>query len=275
MSATMDLTTLGGTKQTDGVITGGATTERSTYLPTPQFTASYSAGYRLSDGANSATFGQAQLTFDTTHPNGNGTVLFTNLSGAAEDYLAVYQETTYSSSPKGSGYTTARYGGIAGWQHTTGAAGARRSRLDYFAYGSLTPVGSIPQSGVVKYTLLSSGNYATATDLWFLPSGSSNFLTVDFGAKTVSGSLGLGGQNFYKNVEGGVGSFPIIGTFAGNSFEGSFTDGSFDTSGAVPGQYRLYFVGPNANEVILTFSFDDGRQAGVGAAIGVVDPFVY
>lgn len=273
IAASMELTTTGGVSETNGIITGGMTSGRVTTIDTPLFSGSYNAltGYHLSDAANAAIFGRAQLDFDSTTPNGNGVVLFTNVA-AAEDYLALYQQTTYSSSVKGSGYTTAQYGGTAGWQHTVVSGSSRHTRLDYFAYGTPTPVSAMPHSGVVKFSMLGSGNYATDTDLWFLSSGNGNYITVDFGAGTVSGSLGLAGQNFYKSAVGGIGSVPLNGSFTGNAMSVSFPYASIGASGAVPGQFHLLFVGPKANEIIVTYVANDGAQAAVGAAVGVIDP---
>jgi hypothetical protein len=274
ISATLEMTTTGQVDRTNGIITGGTTSNRVTTFDTPRFSGSYSAGYHLSDSLNSAVFGKKQLSLDTTSPDGNGVVLFENFS-AAEDYLALYQETTYSSSDKGSGYTTARYGGIGGWQHTTVNGSSRHTRLDYFAFGSATPIAAMPHSGAVQYTIMGSGNYATDTDLWFLTAGSSDFITVDFGAGTISGSVSLAGENFYQSQVGGIGSFPVKGTFSGNSMTGSFNDGSIGSSGGVPGQFHIVFVGPKANELIITYVANDGAQAAVGASVGIVDPYVY
>lgn len=274
IAASMDLTTTGGVSQTNGVITGGMTSGRTTALDPASFSASYGAqtGYRLSDAVNAAVFGRSQLESDTTTVNGNGTVLFTNI-GTAQDYLALYQQTTFTSSVKGSGYTPARYGGTAGWQHTVVDGESRRTRLDYFAYGTPTPVAAMPRSGVVRFTMLGSGNYATDTDLWFLSSVSGNAVTVDFGAGTIAGSLGLSGQNFYKSVVGGIGSIPVNAGFSGNMATVSFTNASIGTSGRVSGQFRLLFIGPAANELLITYVANDGTQAAVGAAIGVIDPY--
>ncbi|WP_168355848.1 hypothetical protein [Sphingomonas gei] len=273
IAATMELVTTGGASQTNGVITGGATNSRLTTLDTPQFSGSYNNGYRLADAINSVQFWPEHLTRDDTSPNGNGTVLFTKITGEIHDYLALYQQTTYSSSSKGSGYTMARYGGSAGWQHTIVEGSARRSRLNYLAYGTATAPGAMPRSGVVKFSLLGSGNYATDTDLWFLSSGTSNFLTVDFGTGVVSGQLGLGGQNFYKNVVGGIGYIRIEGSLSGNSMTGALADSSLGAYSGIPGQFRLMFVGPSANEVVLTYVVNSGTQAAVGAAVGVIDPY--
>jgi hypothetical protein len=269
----MDLTTTGEVSQTNGIITGGTTSNRVTTFDTPQFSGAYHSGYQLSDAVNSAVFGQAQLSLDSTSHNGNGVVLFQNFSGSVEDFQALYQETTYTSSVLGSGYTTAMYGGIGGWQHTVVNGSSRHTRLDYFAFGSATPLAAMPHSGVVKYTILGSGNYATDTDLWFLSAGSSDFITVDFSTGTVAGAVSLAGENFYQSQVGGIGSFPVKGTISGNAMIGSFKDGSIGTSGGVPGQFRLLFVGPKADELILTYVANDGTQAAVGASVGVVDPY--
>jgi len=273
ISATMELDTSGGYSQTNGIITGGATSGRTVILDTPQFTGTYDAGYRLSDAVNTATFGSAQVSLDSTSINGNGIVLFTSASNVAADYLALYQATTYTSSVKGMGYTAARYGGAGGWQHTVGNGANAHTRLDYFAYGSATPASAMPKSGVVHFTILRSGNYATDTDLWFLPSGSSEILTVDFGAGTVAGTISISGENFFKNEVGGVGSFPVNASINGNVAIGSFSNAPIGPSANVPGQFRILFVGPNANELVITFVAMNASRAAVGAGVGVVDPF--
>ncbi|GGB23854.1 hypothetical protein GCM10011380_11900 [Sphingomonas metalli] len=274
LASTMSLTTTGGVSETNGIITGGSTTDRVTAIDTPQFQASYtaSAGYALSDAFTSTLFGSRQLSGDSTVANGNGVVFFTNIAGAVEDYLALYQQSTYSSNIKGSGYTTAKYGGTAGWQHTIVNGTTRATRLTYFGYGVPTPVASMPHSGVVRFSMLSSGNYATDTDLWFLSSVNGNVIDVDFATGRISGQLLLSGQNFFKSVVGGIGGFPLSGVVSGNSATSTFTNGSLGTSGGVSGQYRLLFVGPNADELVLTFVANDGTQAAVGAAVGVRDP---
>ncbi|WP_375381528.1 transferrin-binding protein-like solute binding protein [uncultured Sphingomonas sp.] len=261
--------------ESHGVITGGMTSGRSTTFDTPQFNASYTAqaGYRLADAMNAATFGSAQLTSDSTSTNSNGTVLFSNIAGSTENYLALYQATTYSSSVKGSGYTAARYGGVGGWQHTIVSGSLRQTRLDYFAYGTATPLTAMPHTGQVKYSLSTSGNYATNTDLWFLSGSSGNAITIDFAAGTVSGNISLSGQNFYKSQVGGIGYLPLKGTINGNSITGSILNGDLGTSGSVPTQFRILFIGPNANELVISFVANDGSQAAVGSSIGIIDPF--
>lgn len=274
IAASMDVTTTGDISQTGGVITGGTTSNRTTVIDTPRFSGSYDAsGYHLADAANSMVFGPAQLTYDTTAPNGNGTVVLTAPSATAENYLALYQASTYISSYLGSGYTTARYGGIGGWQHTIVNGSSRQTRLNYFGYGTATPPAAMPHAGTVKYSILNAGNYATDTDLWFVSQESGAFLTVDFAAGTVSGNLTLSGINFYKSETGGFGYLPIQGAINGNAVTGSMSNGSLSTDGTVPAQFHLLFVGPSANEFVITYVANDGRQAVVGGAVGIVNPY--
>lgn len=273
IAAAMELTTTGGVSQTNGIITGGSTIDRIVTLDTPGFSANYNAGYRLADAVNSANFGSGQLSGDTTRPNGNGVVFFSSISGSTQNYLALYQQSQYISSYKGSGYVTAQYGGTAGWQHTVVNGATRRTRLNYFGYGSPTPVSAMPRSGVVRYSILGSGNYATDTDLWFLSSLSSVSVTVDFNTGAVTGTMSLGGENFFKNEVGGVGSFPIRGTIAGNMVTNSFTGAAVGPVADVTGQFRIMFVGPAANEIVLTYVFGNSTRTGVGAAVGFVHPY--
>lgn len=274
IAASLELDISGGYKQTNGVVTAGFTFGRIATLDTPKFAAGYSAGYQLSDAVNAANFGQAQLASDDTSPNGNGTVLFTNVSTAMADYLALYQASIFSSSTKGAGYTTAKYGGAGGWQHTVGNGNTAHSRLNYFAYGSPTPASAMPTSGIVRYTVLKNGNYATDSDLMFLTQGSSEILTVNFDTRTVTGQMGIVGQNFFKNQVGSVGGFPVKATIVGNSAVGTFADAGIGPSAAVPGSFRILFVGPNANEIVVTFVAMDGSLAAVGAGVGVIDQFL-
>jgi hypothetical protein len=62
---------MGGTSQTDGVITGGATSARVTIFDTPSFSVSYSSttGYSLSDAVNAVAFGRAQFAGDSSMIN--------------------------------------------------------------------------------------------------------------------------------------------------------------------------------------------------------------
>lgn len=273
-SAMLDLTTTGGSSETNGVITGGTTTNRTLTIDNPQFSASYSPrdGFILKDGVNTASFNTRNLTGDTTTLNGNGAVAYQNKSGSIEDYLVLYQASTYVSSRKGAGYTTAQYAGYAAWQHTVLNGSSSQSRLNYFAFGPPTPIGAVPKAGVLQYSILNAGNYATNDSLFFTGPVSGNTLTIDFATGRVTGVIGFGGQNFYKNEVGGVGSIRIDATLTGTSASGDLL-GQF-TRGNEPGRYRLTLVGPNANELILTVIVGTGDDAFVGSMVGFVNPYL-
>ncbi len=267
----MDLTTSGSTtNQTTPQTTGGRTSNRSITIDTPLFSGSYSpqSGYRLSDALNSAIFGAAQLVGDTTSEPLYPTVLFNAISGAVENYLAVYKFAARTSSIKGEGVFTPRYGGVGGWQHTVVGSASRQTRLNYFSYGPATPIAAMPKSGVVIYTLLGSGNYATDDSLFF--ASIFDTITVDFGSRTFNGSLGQSGRNFYADTNGGLVSVRIAGTIVDNGAAGA-TNSDVAT---MRGQYRLTFVGPNADELILTYVADDTRETMVGSAVGVRNPLL-
>jgi hypothetical protein len=59
IAAAMEMTTTGGVAQTNGVITGGSTSDRSTTLDPAGFSANYSAGYRLADASVRSISGRA------------------------------------------------------------------------------------------------------------------------------------------------------------------------------------------------------------------------
>ncbi len=272
IAATMDLTTTGGaTNNLNGQTTGGTTSNRSTALNTVGFSGSYNAttGYRLMDAANAANFGPSELTSDTTATDTvNPTVLFTRVASPTEDYLALYKVAVNTSSTLGSGTVTPRYGGIAGWQHTAVSAGSRRTRLDYFAFGSATPAGAMPQSGVVKFSVVGFGNYAGDTDLYF--TNHLDTLTVDFGARTISGSVTTSGRNFFTGGFGGLYAVTVAGAISGNTVTGP----TGSNVAVASGHFRLLFVGPNADEFIFTFVGQDGRGTYVGSSVGVRNPYL-
>jgi hypothetical protein len=76
----------------------------------------------------------------------------------------------------------------------------------------------------------------------------SDTLTVDFGAATISGMITAGGRNFFTAGFGGLYGVTLAGTINGNLVAGATGSGVAVGSG----QFRLLFLGPNADEVILT-----------------------
>ena len=271
ISATMDLVTSASiANQTAPQTTAGTTSNRSITIDTPQFFGGYSlqGGYKLSDALNSAIFGLTQLVSDTTSQMITPTVLFKSVTGTIEDYLAVYKYTVITSSGKGQGTFTPKYGGVGGWQHTNVGSSSKQTRLNYFAYGPTTSRDAMPKTGIVKFTLLGSGNFATDDSLWF--ASIFDTMTVDFGSGTFSGSIGQTGQNFFADRSGGLVSVRVSGIIVDSGASGSVNS---DVA-TMRGQYRLRFVGPNADELILTYIADDTRETMVGAAVGVRNPLL-
>ncbi|MCA1196377.1 hypothetical protein K9B35_00210 [Sphingomonas sp. R647] len=264
-------TTVGTTSELTGQTSGGTTSNRSVTLDTPGFSASYSVGtgYSLADSFNRSIFGLAQLTSDTTasdpfHP----TVLFTRPAAGAVDYLALYKFKVTTTSILGSGSVEPRYGGVGGWQHSIADPGARRTRLNYFAFGPVTPVAAMPRSGVVKFTLMGSGNYAGDSDLYF--ASQSDTITVDFGTGSVTGSLSANGSNLFTGGFGGIYSARLNGTISGNAVAGPTSS----SVAVASGEFRLLFVGPSADEIIVTHVGQNGRGHYVSAAVGVRNPYL-
>ncbi len=272
IAATLEMTIgAGTTSSVTGETSGGSTSNRVVGLDTPGFNASYNAttGYRLGDTVASVTFGPSQLVSDTTATDKYyPTVLFKRVAGTTQDYLALYKEVVTTSSILGSGTVAPKYGGIAGWQHTVPDAAGNRTRLDYFAFGSQTSVSAMPRSGVVKFSLMGSGNYASDTDLYFTTQ--LDTITVDFGAGTISGTITGGGRNLFTGGVGGLYGISLAGSIVGNSVTGNTTS----SVAVATGQFRLLFVGPNADEIIVIHMGQDGRGSYVGSSVGVRNPYL-
>ncbi|WP_448661288.1 hypothetical protein ACG3SL_11620 [Sphingomonas sp. CJ20] len=263
-------TTAGSTSEVTGQTSGGTTSNRSVILDTPGFRATYDAryGYSLTDSFNAATFGAAQLTSDTTADSFNPTVLFTRPSTAAVDYLALYKFKVTTSSILGSGTVEPRSAGVGGWQHSISDPGARRTRLNYFAFGPITPASAMPRSGVVKFSLTGSGNFATDTSLHFATQHDE--VTVDFGTGKVYGTISASGKNLYDGASGGIYYAIFKGVIAGNSVTGPTTS----TFPSASGQFRLLFVGPSAEEIIVTHVGENWQGHYVSAAVGFRNPYM-
>jgi len=272
IAALMEMTTSPGTaSELNGQTIGGTTSNRSVTLDTPGFRASYAAGagYSIADAMHSVAFGSAQLTSDTTASDpAYPTVLFTRNSANAVDYLAMYKFKVTTTSVLGSGSVEPRYAGVGGWQHSIADPGARRTRLNYFAFGPVTPATAMPRSGVVKFSVTGSGNFAGDNDLYFATVFDT--ITVDFAAGTVTGTISASGRNLFTGGVGGIYHVRFNATISGNAVAGATTSSIATASG----QFRLLFVGPNADEIIVTHV---GQNAGghfVSAAVGVRNPYL-
>jgi hypothetical protein len=265
LSATLSLTTGPGTfNQLTQMVAGGSTQARQTNVTTSQFALSYSdaTGYHISDMLNAAAFGGANLISDTTKSSADyPTVLYGTKSPGIEDYFARYDYSVTSSSGNTSGTYKGVYGGIG-----VVNADSRQTQLDFFAFGPATPASTMPASGVVKFFLLGSGNYATDQSLFFVTEPT--IMTVDFGAGTVSAAVGLVGHDFFNDSYGGVTAFRIVGKINGNEIQAPVQS----DIATVSGNFHLLFVGPNADELIVTFVTQDSVRASVGSAVGVRIP---
>ncbi len=265
ISATMEMTSTGQlSNNLNGEVNNASTSERETLLDTPSFTASYSpnTGYELADELISGNFGPDQLVGESSSE-----VLFSIIEATRERYLALYKHSVTTSSPSGTGTFEPEYAGSAGWQNTVLGSGSLRTRLNYFAYGPATPANDMPRSGVVKFSLLGSGNYASDTDLYFITNN--DIVTVDFENGTVTGSVAGIGQNLFSGGGGGVYSFTFTGDIDGNTVTGP----TASTIAVASGDFRMIFVGPQAEEFIFTFVGQTGRGTYVGSAVGVRNPF--
>ena len=271
IAASMELTTTGDLFNcVTGATPGASTASRLTELDPPSFAVSYGAttGYDIKDAVNAAIFGPGQLVSDTTNAEPFPPVLFARTGSGTEDYLALYKHVNTTTSVLGSGTVTPSLAGNGGWQHTVLNAGSRRSRLDYFAFGIPTPESAMPRSGVVKYSLMGRGNYASKTDLYFM--SFNDIVTVDFGAGTVTTTVGAAGSNLFTGGFGGLLGVTLAGPIVGNAVSGPTASGVAVASG----QFRLVFIGPNAEEMIVTFVGNDGRADYVAAGVGVRNPFM-
>lgn len=270
MSATMDLTMgPGATNSLTGRTTGGTTTNRLITLNTPGFGGSYNSatGYSLFDASNKAAFGANELISDTTSTDKiYPTVLFSKVASPVEDYLALYKEYSTTATSSAVVVLTPKYGGVGGWQHTIASSSSKQTRLNYFAFGSPTPLSAMPKTGVVKFWLVGSGNYAGDNDLWFTNQGDN--ITVDFGSGTINARLTVSGRNFYADAIGGLFAVAIKATIDGNGATGPTSSSVAVASGS----FRLAFIGPNADEVLVTYVGQDGRGSYVGSSVGVRSP---
>jgi hypothetical protein len=267
----MELTTTGNLfNGLTGATPGASTSERLTVFDTPSFAVSYGAtsGYDMRDAVSGTSFGPAQLVSDTTNTAPFPPVLFARLGTGTEDYLALYKNVVTTTSGLGTGSVTPSLAGNGGWQHTAINAGSRRTRLNYFAFGTPTPVSAMPQSGVVKFSLSGSGNYASDADLYFMTYIAD--VTVDFAARTVTTNFAPGGSNLFTNGTGGLFGITVAGPIVGNAVSGPTSS----TVAVASGQFRLLFIGPNAEEMIVTFVGNDGRGDYIASGVGVRNPLI-
>lgn len=239
-------------------VSGKTTSNRSTTSNTPQFALRFdtsSQRYVLANAQYQASFGSPEFTRETSVPDFFPRVEFERRATGGDDFFVIFK------APNATPPVTPRFGAYGAWQHNVNA-GTTQVRLDYFTYGSATPVSSMPMAGIVRYRLTGTGNYANDSELFFVQSDST--ITVDFAKGTVSGVIGLTGTNFFGASFGGKAAFQVPGSITGN-----FVDAPISSSIAVQsGRFRMQFLGPNADELSIAYQGLDVTQAFVGAAIG-------
>ena len=238
----------------------GSTSDRSTELNSPSFSLSYTstAGYGIADASNSASFGPERLEFED-----DSTVLFALTDPVQEKFLALYKPEARTTKDGETATVSPKLAGTGGWQVTTIGESSSRTRLNFFAYGPTTPVAAMPQSGIAKYTIFNRGNYARDDAVFYVEGGIT--LTVNFDNGTVKGSLGGVGRNLFSGGSAGLIVANIDGTIVGNQSGGP----TISTRAVHDGEYRLFFVGPAAEEVIITYVGSDLPDNYVGAIVGV------
>lgn len=271
IAASMELTTIGNLFNClTGATPGASTGSRLTGFDPSSFAVSYgtTTGYDIRDAVNSAVFGPAQLVSDTTNTAPFPPVLFARAGSGTEDYLALYKNVNTTTSILGTGTVTPSFAGNGGWQHTVLNEGSRRTRLDYFAFGTPTPESAMPRSGVVKFSLMGAGNLASDTDLYFMSYNTT--VTVDFDAGTVTAIVAANGSNLFTGGVGGLLGITLAGPIIGNAVSGPTTS----SVAVASGQFRLLFIGPNAEEMIVTFVGNDGRADYVASGVGVRNPYI-
>lgn len=250
--------TLQGTAQT---LMGGTTSDRSVTALLPAFGLTYDASthtYVVKDEVRSATFGASSFTKEYSVPDYTPRVEYDlSTPGVSADFLVMFKQS--NSNPA----INTNYAAYGVWQHNQIGATSTAVRLDYFTYGTPTPVSSMPHSGVVTYRYNGTGNFAQDSNL-YADSGYST-LTVDFTNGTVTGAYGASGTDFLQGFTGGLFGFRYSGKINGNISEGPI---SSDIA-TYTGFFHVTFYGPNAEDIGVVYSGGSSAETFSGAAVGV------
>ena len=256
-------------KPTTDAIVGAATLELTRLEKTtsarfvqadPTFQLSYASAsrtYTLSDPFRTQSFGPAQFVEETNAPAIPPAVTWRSTTADGTNFLLI------AKAPNAMPPVVPKFGAYGAWQHTTEQAGGSRIRLNYFTYGSPTPLNAMPHSGTVKYRVVGTGNYARDNGLSL--SQSDTVVDVDFSTGIVTALHSLTGNDFLTGGFGGLIGFRIRGTISGNVVLGHI-DSDIAT---VSGRFKFIFYGPNADELALVTSGGDSHESFVTAGVGV------
>ena len=238
-----------------------STQDWRTTQPTPGFALTYDAStrtFRLADDQRNVTFTADEITYDSAYRDGLPRIEYGLRSVDTADFLVVFKGPLANYIE-----VTPRYAAYGAWQHNAGGS-PLNIRLDYFTYGTPTPVAAMPHTGTTTFRLIGSGNQAEASNLDFLQTDT--LFNVDWAAGTITASVLLNGSNFFKDETGGAGAFSVVGTISGNGSTGNLT---FTGAPGRPGRYEIHFYGPNADEMAIVYSGANEYAGFAGAAVGV------
>ena len=253
-----------GSATLDFVLTGNdvanKTSDWVTTQPAPAFALNYNAStstFLLADDQRSRSFDPSQIFSDSSYRDGLPSRQYGQNTLSNKDFLVVFKgplANVTQAFPK--------YGAYGAWQHNEGTSPVR-IRLDYFTYGSPTPIAAMPRSGRTTFRVIGSGNHADAGGLFFTQTN--NLFTVDWATGKISANVLVTGSDFLRDSTGGVNTFSIDGTISGNGAQGSLYYGSAVDR---PGQYMIQFYGPNADEIAIVYTTTNQYGGEIGVAIG-------
>lgn len=248
----------------DFVLTGNEVANKTSDWVTTQPAAAFALNYNaststflLADDQRSRSFDPSQIFSDSSYRDGLPSRQYGQNTLSNKDFLVVFKgplANVTQVSPK--------YGAYGAWQHNEGTSPVR-IRLDYFTYGSPTPVAAMPRSGQTTFRVIGSGNHTDAGGLFFTQTNT--LFTVDWSTGKIIASVLVTGSDFLRDSTGGVNAFTISGTVAGNGSQGSLFYG---TGIDRPGQFTIRFYGPNADELALVYTTTNQYGGEVGVALG-------
>lgn len=248
----------------DFVLTGNEVANKAsdwvTMQPGPSFSLNYNAStstFLLADDQRSRSFDPSQIFSDSTYRDGLPSRQYGQNTLNNKDFLIVFKGPLANVTQ-----VTPKYGAYGAWQHNEGTSPVR-IRLDYFTYGSPTPIAAMPRSGQTIFRVIGSGNHTDAGGLFFTQTNT--LFTVDWATGTITGNVFVTGSDFLRDSSGGVNVFTINGAISANGSQGSLYYGAGIDR---PGQFVIRFYGPNADELALVYTTTNQNGGEVGVAIG-------
>ncbi|RYY24137.1 MAG: hypothetical protein EOP62_17725 [Sphingomonadales bacterium] len=236
------------------------TSERSVVAPPSPLTVSYDAvtrTYTLQNEQRTRQFGPSQFVGEASVPDYYPRVEYSSAASGEQDFLVVFK------APNAKPAMPFAYGAHGAWQHNSPQGSDTRTRLDYFTFGTPTPLSGMPTSGSVTYRFAGTGNFAEPNLLFFAVT--SGTIRVDFAAGTVRATISPTGSDFFGGNFGGLTPFNLNGIISGNGATGASEFNAVGWSG----NYKLQFYGPRAEEVGLVFTGIGFNASQNGALIGV------